>query len=414
MAVGYWLYYVWNLLSGSVSLWAAADTGQFLHADVKAAFFVHTDTHGKSVSRADGCPAVLSDAAYTVQHTKYEKGEIKMQLLEGGKYKKTTFVRDIIQGKYQDDKFAELFYLESVTYNSNDNGTRWQNAVLRDVTGRIEGKVWAERIRPEYEKYTGTVVLVQGRYTSYEGRPDLTIDKMEEALYYETADYIEVISSDSRKRAYEWLEKIIPYIEEPFRKLVDELFDSRMLEKLAELPLGEKGAYAYTGGLLTYTSEVAARTYNELRIACLVKPDPSLALTGALTSRIASAKMLERKGIFYTGGICPAMAGGDFYTHQILWETEAFHNIDERSKADLMHILNAASGKVPPGTVEAQLVKAAVENTLFIGSYKADFAEYDKRYLCNMSQNISSATLGRRIYRRKERENEITDEQNNR
>lgn len=107
-----------------------------------------------------------------------------MQLLEGGRYRKTTFARDIIRGKYHDDKFAEIFYLESVTYNSNDSGTKWQSIVLRDVTGKIEGRIWSENINPEYEKYTGTVVLVQGRYTIYAGKPDLTIDKMEEALYY--------------------------------------------------------------------------------------------------------------------------------------------------------------------------------------------------------------------------------------
>ena len=49
-----------------------------------------------------------------------------MQLLEGGRYRKTTYARDIIKGKYHDDKFAEIFYLESVTYNSHDNGTKWQ------------------------------------------------------------------------------------------------------------------------------------------------------------------------------------------------------------------------------------------------------------------------------------------------
>ena len=47
-----------------------------------------------------------------------KKEDIKMQLLEGGRYRKTTFARDIIRGKYHDDKFAEIFYLESVTYLS--------------------------------------------------------------------------------------------------------------------------------------------------------------------------------------------------------------------------------------------------------------------------------------------------------
>ena len=128
----------------------------------------------------------------------HEKEDTRMQLLECGRYKKTTFARDIIGGKYHDDKFAEIFYLESVTYNSNDSGTKWQDIVLRDVTGWIRGRVWAENIIPEYERYTGTVVLVQGRYTVYAGKPDLTIDRMEEAEYYEVSDYIETISGDSK------------------------------------------------------------------------------------------------------------------------------------------------------------------------------------------------------------------------
>ena len=79
-----------------------------------------------------------------------KKEDTRMQLLECGRYKKTTFARDIIGGKYHDDKFAEIFYLESVTYNSNDSGTKWQDIVLRDVTGWIRGRVWAENIIPEY------------------------------------------------------------------------------------------------------------------------------------------------------------------------------------------------------------------------------------------------------------------------
>ncbi len=334
----------------------------------------------------------------------HEKKEVtKMQLLEGGRYRKTTFARDIIRGKYNDDKFAEIFYLESVTYNSNDNGTRWQSIVLRDVTGRIEGKIWSENIKPEYERYTGTVVLVQGRYTVYGGKPDLTIDKMEESLYYEVSDYIETISDDSKKRAFDWIGKIMSYIGEPYKSLTDELLPGEKMEELAGLPLCEKGAFSYIGGLLTYTSEAAARTYYELRVASLVQCDISLALTAALLSRLASAKMLVKRGIFFTGDICPVMAGEDFYTHKMLLDTQAFHAIDGRGRAELMHIFNAIAGRVPPGTAEAQLVKSAVENTLFIGSYKHDFAEHDKKYPCSMRQDIHSASLDRRIYRKKDK-----------
>ena len=67
-----------------------------------------------------------------------------------------------------------------------------------------------------------------------------------------------------------------------------------------------------------------------------------------------------------------------------------------------MHIFNAIAGKVPPGTVEAQLVKSAVENTLFIGSYKNDFTEHDKKYPCSMRQDIYSTSLDSRMYRIKE------------
>lgn len=345
-----------------------------------------------------------SDKEETESNEKHEKKEdTGMQLLEGGRYKKTTFARDIIRGKYHDDKFAETFYLESVTYNANDSGTKWQSIVLRDVTGRIEGRIWSENINPEYERYTGTVVLVQGRYTVYAGKPDLTIDRMEEALYYEVSDYIETISCDSKKRAFDWIGKIMSYIEEPYKSLADELLPAERMEEIASLPLSGKGAFSYIGGLLTYTSEAAARTYYELRVASLVKCDISLALTAALLSRLAAAKMLVKRGIFFTGDICSEMAGEDFYTHKMLLDTQAFHAIDGRGRAELIHIFNALSGKVPPGTAEAQLVKSAVENTLFIGSYQNDFTEHDKKYPCSTRQDIHSASLDSRIYRKKEK-----------
>ena len=61
------------------------------------------------------------------------------------------------------------------------------------------------------------------------------------------------------------------------------------------------------------------------------------------------------------------------------------------------------AGRVPPGTAEAQLVRSAVENTLFIGSYKNDLTEYDKKYPHSMSQDIYSPSLDSRIYRIKEK-----------
>lgn len=153
-------------------------------------------------------------------------------------------------------------------------------------------------------------------------------------------------------------------------------------------------------------------------MASLVQCNISLALAAALLSGLASAKMLAKRGIFFTRDICQNMAGEDFYTHQMLLDTQAFYTIDGRGRAELVHIFNAVTGKVPPGTVEAQLVKSAVENTLFIGSYKNDFTEHDKKYPGSMSQDIYSTSLDSRIYRIKEKikkevKNEIIDEQGN-
>lgn len=193
------------------------------------------------------------------------------------------------------------------------------------------------------------------------------------------------------------------YIEEPYKSLADELLPVERMEEIAGFPLSEKGAFSYIGGLLTYTSEAAARTYYELRVASLVKCDISLALTAALLSRLSSAEMLVKRGIFFTRDICSGMAGEEFYTHKMLLDTQAFHTIDGRGRAELIHIFNAISGRVPPGTAEAQLVKSAVENTLFIGAYKNDFTEHDKKYPCSISQDIYSTSLDSRIYRIKEK-----------
>lgn len=324
-----------------------------------------------------------------------------MQRLEDGRLKKTLFIRDL--GKKRptpNEQLAEMFYLESIKYTMNGEGSCWQRVVLKDVTGTIDTRIWGDKINPEYEKYAGSVVMVQGHFTAYEGKPNITIDRMEPAADFEVTDYVESISDAVKEGADNVFSQVMEYIREPYKSLIDELF-TPSVSMMERLPLNDGGAYAYLGGLLVYTAQCAQRVYHSLCVINPVKINISLALTAALLSEICKIDLLEQRGIFYRNPPDVYMLGSYACSIIRIMETSSIGKFDRRSRAELFHIFECLGGKIKPGTAEAKIVCEAVDTALFMGGFKADFDRYDKTYPCNMTEMIDAWALERRIFRRK-------------
>ena len=100
---------------------------------------------------------------------------------QDGKYRKKIYASQF-KDVSDEQVIFDLFLLTSVKYNSNTRGVKWLEVKLQDNTGFISGRIWADKIRSEYETMAGKPVFVKGTVNYYAGRPEITIEMLRETL----------------------------------------------------------------------------------------------------------------------------------------------------------------------------------------------------------------------------------------
>ena len=78
---------------------------------------------------------------------------------QDGKYRKKIYASQF-KDVSDEQVIFDLFLLTSVKYNSNTRGVKWLEVKLQDNTGFISGRIWADKIRSEYETMAGKPVFV--------------------------------------------------------------------------------------------------------------------------------------------------------------------------------------------------------------------------------------------------------------
>ncbi len=295
--------------------------------------------------------------------------------------------------KYLDEEIQEFFYLLDVQYtNSGDN--QWQMCIFCDRTGKASGKVWSQNINPEWEHYYGRVVQLTGKVEIFRDIYCLNIFEIKEVPdgEYDNLDFVVSISENERQSLITRFKEMVHMVTfEPYQLLLNYAYGRQeRFSKLCELPADRKFYYAYRGGWLERTVEIA-----ELSIflsgmvsnmqRCIFNNSPAinhnLLITGALMHDIGKLSAIK------TGVEARTTRRGYLVGNKndsIITITVINNMLPKDKKikdlTDLLHIVAAVSGEdneIKPQTAEGMILAEACRTITHINAYYSVFASYD-------------------------------------
>lgn len=140
------------------------------------------------------------------------------------------------------------------------NGKPYDNLILQDKTGTLDGKVWDPNSQgiAEYEEMD--FIEVFGEVTSYNGNLQLNIKQLHKCQEgeYHPADYMPT-TEKSVDGMYEMLLAYASQIENPYlKKMVDYYFreDEAFIKRFKEHSAAKSVHHGFSGGLLEHTLSV--------------------------------------------------------------------------------------------------------------------------------------------------------------
>ncbi len=324
---------------------------------------------------------------------------------ENGVYRKSFYCRDL-EGCSDGERIFDIFLLSKMAYTSNIMAVKWFVLRLEDRTGSIRGKIWADKMKMEYESYEGQIVFVKGYINYYAGRPEVTVEQMEpvKEAEYDLGELCRALSPE-KEEAYKKQMACITrkIVSENLRNYVEKILDEETVRKMAGLPVHLKGHHTYRGALLEHVCEVATAAYYQARTTDAVREnryDLDLVIAGALLHDLASLVQYEAQGYRFKEKSSYKLAGRPYASFFMLDLARKEAPVDDGSFSQLLHVVDAAHERGPePMTMEAMIVRSAnilsakleqYENTCMVNSI----------YGYHSEEILWSRELKREIYRK--------------
>lgn len=206
-------------------------------------------------------------------------------------------IKSILQ--YEDDTSVEgvFFYDGKKHFDKNYERTA---AVLVDANGNtidaiIWQSAWDASISGMYDYEDKFVAYIKGVKKSYQGKPQISIDRLaplspDEDEYSELTkvyvSYRQVLNNEEKDEYVRELKKLIGVVRNRYYKqLLVDLFDDSMIEKFREWTAAWERHHAFPGGLLVHTVDVAKKCAAYADVSRSV--DKDLLITAALLHDIA-------------------------------------------------------------------------------------------------------------------------------
>jgi 3'-5' exoribonuclease len=173
-------------------------------------------------------------------------------------------IRDLKPGKQVRDA---VYLLAEKQVRTAKNGSLFLSARLRDATSEIEARFWDLPLGVAEALEAGQGVRVSGEVTSFQGRAQLRLDRIEPQPI-RAQDFFPT-SSQPLPAMQARLEEYVRSITEPWlhRLLEKVLLDPAFLPRFVQAPAAREYHHACLGGLIEHTlgvaglAEVAARLY---------------------------------------------------------------------------------------------------------------------------------------------------------
>lgn len=167
------------------------------------------------------------------------------------------------------DNVTGKFFVERVSENQNRDGKQWYSYILRDVTGKVHGKMWSEKIEKgrDYNVLYHKVVDVEAYVDLYDGEASLVLQSITESQEYDASDFATGLDTQQVAQYRSCVQTYINMIDNiPLRNLVEQVYGT-FFTMMCGLPGGTVLHHAYNGGLIEHTLEVTDIAVNMVDVA---------------------------------------------------------------------------------------------------------------------------------------------------
>ncbi len=154
------------------------------------------------------------------------------------------------------DRISEDFLIKQKKSAVTRTGSSYLQLFLMDRTGEIPGMLWDNADEIDEKINTGDIVHVDARVSCYQGKLQLTLNRIEplERTEVSLEDFLPTTSRDIGQMMEE-LRNYVLLIENPFlREILVRFFDDEdFCQQFQSAPAAKKMHHAYLGGLLEHT-----------------------------------------------------------------------------------------------------------------------------------------------------------------
>ena len=160
----------------------------------------------------------------------------------------------------ESDNINDIYLIKHKQAAVTKNGKPYENVILQDKTGSIDGKIWDPNSAGREDYDVLDYCLVGGNVTSFNGQLQANIKRIRKAGEgeYDPADYLPV-SSHNIDEMYEELIKMADSIKSEYlKKLCRSFFveDDDFIKKFKKNSAAKSVHHGFVGGLLEHTLSV--------------------------------------------------------------------------------------------------------------------------------------------------------------
>ncbi len=211
---------------------------------------------------------------------------------------KDFFIADA--GKFDNAIVTSYFALASLQVREKKQGSgQYLALVLADKTGTMEARMWEEFADAITNCNEGCYVKAQGQISKYQGKFQITIQKMRHAAVseVEAADYVPTTKFDVEEMWAELRGYVSAFENEDLRRLVFAFLDDAEIgPAFRDAPAAKRLHHAWLGGLLEHVLTLVRVCRGTAPFYPEVEPD--LLLTGAILHDIGKVKELSWRTTF--------------------------------------------------------------------------------------------------------------------
>ena len=293
---------------------------------------------------------------------------------------KDFFVADA--AKFENAVVTSYFCLSSLTVRDKKTGGQYLAMTLGDKTGAFEARMWEDFADVVSTCGEGCYVKVQGQISKYQGKYQITLQKLRNAAENEIdpADYRAVSRFDPAEMAAELRGYVAAFRNDDLRRLVLAFLDDEDIgAKFVVAPAAKTLHHAWLSGLLEHVLML-------VRVCLATAPfypevDPDLLVTGAILHDIGKVRELEWKTNFgYTieGQMIGHISIAQGMLREKVKELEPF---PERLRVLVEHMILSHHGRYEfgspklPMTPEALLLSALDDLEAKMQNMRAEFGK---------------------------------------